>query len=327
MGKVSGGVHLGLSPRHPPGDPRGGDHRGPGGDGGAPLPGRGAPHRHPGQAPPSPPSPWGSPSRERPLVPGPRGDPPRHRRQRLAGRRGERGPDRGPWPGGAWAGRGVGYPLLALAVFGLFGAMFLRLTGKHLRRIRGYGASRQPLWRFFDRKGYGIMAAMMGGGLGLRYAGLVPEPFVAVFYTGLGCALALAGVCFLGGLFPGEESKRISRKGRRNTEHLPAPAGFAQARRGRGGAFSGHGKGGREALPLAHHGGVGIHAGDGGVILLLGEETVGQVGLLVFHEFLPGRRGVPRGGGPGRGQPSGGEGISALGGITARRRPPGRPPG
>lgn len=106
----------------------------------------------------------------------------------------------------AWRGlgrTGVGYPLLALAVFGLFGAMFLRLTGKHLRRIRGYGAGRQPLWRFFDRKGYGIMAAMMGGGLGLRYAGLVPEPFVAVFYTGLGCALALAGAAFWGAFFRG----------------------------------------------------------------------------------------------------------------------------
>lgn len=106
----------------------------------------------------------------------------------------------------AWRGlgrTGMGYPLLSLAVFGLFGAMFLRLTGKHLRRIRGYGASRQPLWRFFDRKGYGIMAAMMGGGLGLRYAGLVPEPFVAVFYTGLGCALALAGAAFWGAFFRG----------------------------------------------------------------------------------------------------------------------------
>ena len=47
------------------------------------------------------------------------------------------------------------------------------------------------------------MAAMMGGGLGLRYAGLVPEPFVAVFYTGLGCALALAGAAFWGAFFRG----------------------------------------------------------------------------------------------------------------------------
>ena len=33
------------------------------------------------------------------------------------------------------------------------------------------------------------MAVMMGGGIGLRMAGLVPDWFVAFFYTGLGvCA-------------------------------------------------------------------------------------------------------------------------------------------
>lgn len=38
------------------------------------------------------------------------------------------------------------------------------------------------------------MAFMMGGGIWLRSSGLVPNPFIAVFYTGLG--LALAGVMF-----------------------------------------------------------------------------------------------------------------------------------
>lgn len=37
---------------------------------------------------------------------------------------------------------------------------------------------------------------MMGGGIWLRFSGLVPEVFIAVFYTGLGCALAGAGVLF-----------------------------------------------------------------------------------------------------------------------------------
>ena len=36
----------------------------------------------------------------------------------------------------------------------------------------------------------------MGGGIWLHYSGLVPEVFIAVFYTGLGCALAGAGVLF-----------------------------------------------------------------------------------------------------------------------------------
>lgn len=36
----------------------------------------------------------------------------------------------------------------------------------------------------------------MSGGIGLRAAGIFPDIFVAFFYSGLGCALALAGVMF-----------------------------------------------------------------------------------------------------------------------------------
>ena len=40
------------------------------------------------------------------------------------------------------------------------------------------------------------MAVIMGGGIWLRSSGLAPEVFIAVFYTGPGCALALAGFLF-----------------------------------------------------------------------------------------------------------------------------------
>ena len=36
----------------------------------------------------------------------------------------------------------------------------------------------------------------MTGGIGLRFSGLAPELFIAVFYTGLGAALVLAGLLF-----------------------------------------------------------------------------------------------------------------------------------
>lgn len=41
------------------------------------------------------------------------------------------------------------------------------------------------------------MACMMGGGIGLRAAGIFPDTCIAFFYTGLGCALASAGILFL----------------------------------------------------------------------------------------------------------------------------------
>lgn len=82
-------------------------------------------------------------------------------------------------------------------VFMAFHPMFSKLVGKHADRIRGYGDNRMHVLRFFDVKGYVIMAIMMGGGIALRNFGIVPGWFVAFFYTGLGCALALAGVGFL----------------------------------------------------------------------------------------------------------------------------------
>lgn len=86
--------------------------------------------------------------------------------------------------------------LLSLMVFCAFGMMFFKMSMKHTRRIKGYQEAFRPVWHFFDLKAYLIMAFMMGGGIWLRSSGLVPDVFIAVFYTGLGCALALAGVLF-----------------------------------------------------------------------------------------------------------------------------------
>ena len=86
--------------------------------------------------------------------------------------------------------------LLSMIIFLLFGAMFFKMSQKHTRRILGYEDYR-PFWHFFDIKAYLIMACMMGGGIGFRAAGMFPDIFVAFFYSGLGCALALAGVLFV----------------------------------------------------------------------------------------------------------------------------------
>ena len=86
--------------------------------------------------------------------------------------------------------------LLSMIIFLLFGTMFFKMSQKHTRRILGYEDYR-PFWHFFDIKAYLIMACMMGGGIGFRAAGIFPDIFVAFFYSGLGCALALAGVLFV----------------------------------------------------------------------------------------------------------------------------------
>ena len=85
--------------------------------------------------------------------------------------------------------------VLSAVVFVLFGRMFFKMSKKHTKRIIGY-EEYLPFWHFFDVKAYLMMACMMSGGIGFRAAGIFPDIFVAFFYSGLGCALALAGVLF-----------------------------------------------------------------------------------------------------------------------------------
>lgn len=83
----------------------------------------------------------------------------------------------------------------SLIVFVLFKErIFTPLVHRHLRRIGGLETPR--LHQFFDRRSFFIMAGMIGLGVGLRLSGLVPVGFIAFFYSGLGAALAYAGLAF-----------------------------------------------------------------------------------------------------------------------------------
>lgn len=88
--------------------------------------------------------------------------------------------------------------LLSTAVFVVFQCMvFQKLVRKHTQRITGYEEDQQFILKFFDVKSFCIMAFMMTFGIALRHTGWCPEVFIAVFYTGLGCSLCLAGILFL----------------------------------------------------------------------------------------------------------------------------------
>ncbi len=83
---------------------------------------------------------------------------------------------------------------LVFAVFQKF--IFGKLVKKHTARMNAYRDERQFFLKFFDRKAFAIMAVMMTGGILLRTSGFAPERFIAVFYTGLGASLLLAGLLF-----------------------------------------------------------------------------------------------------------------------------------
>lgn len=87
--------------------------------------------------------------------------------------------------------------LLSIIVFSLFQYfIFGHLVKKHTKRIRNYTDEKLFFLKFFDIKSFIIMAVMMGGGIYLRVSSLAPDIFIAVFYTGLGASLLLAGILF-----------------------------------------------------------------------------------------------------------------------------------
>ena len=63
-------------------------------------------------------------------------------------------------------------------------------------RIISYEEERQLFIKFFDIQAFCIMAFMMSAGISLRVFHLVPDVFIAVFYSGLGGALFCAGILF-----------------------------------------------------------------------------------------------------------------------------------
>ena len=88
--------------------------------------------------------------------------------------------------------------LLSIAVYATFQLfIFGKMVQKHTNRILNYEEERQNFFRFFDTRSYLIMAFMMTLGIGLRVSGVVPNTFIAFFYTGLGASLLTAGVLFV----------------------------------------------------------------------------------------------------------------------------------
>ncbi len=89
-------------------------------------------------------------------------------------------------------------PLAAAIFLAFYLFVFSRLVRKHTGRIRARAEDRLPFWHFFNASSWAVMAVMMGGGIALRLSHLMPDWMIAFFYSGLGVALFLCGVRFLG---------------------------------------------------------------------------------------------------------------------------------
>lgn len=74
--------------------------------------------------------------------------------------------------------------------------IFKKLVFKHTNRIKEFKEEFQFFLNFFDKKSFIIMASMITLGVLIRTLHLAPDVFIAVFYSGLGSALFLAGILF-----------------------------------------------------------------------------------------------------------------------------------
>ena len=90
------------------------------------------------------------------------------------------------------------YPLAVAIFLAFYTFVFSRLVRKHAGRIRARPEERLPVWNFFNASSWAVMAVMMGGGMALRLSHLMPDWTIAFFYSGLGVALLLCGIRFLG---------------------------------------------------------------------------------------------------------------------------------
>ena len=89
-------------------------------------------------------------------------------------------------------------PLAAAVFLAFYYLVFSPLVRRHTRRIRARTEDRLPFWHLFNASSWVVMAVMMGGGMSLRLSQLVPDWAIAFFYSGLGVALFLCGVRFIG---------------------------------------------------------------------------------------------------------------------------------
>jgi len=90
------------------------------------------------------------------------------------------------------------FPLAALIFVAFYFLVFSPLVRKHTDRIRASPEERLPFWDYFNPSSWAVMAVMMGGGMALRLSHAMPDWMIAFFYSGLGVALFLCGIRFLG---------------------------------------------------------------------------------------------------------------------------------
>jgi hypothetical protein len=87
--------------------------------------------------------------------------------------------------------------------------MFIRISAKHIHRIKNLEKKRQPFYSFFNLRSYIMMASMITLGVTLRTTGIVPMVYMSVFYVVMGTPLLLSALRFMLHYFPFRKDQNI----------------------------------------------------------------------------------------------------------------------
>lgn len=87
--------------------------------------------------------------------------------------------------------------------------MFIRISAKHIHRIKNLEKKRQPFYSFFNLRSYIMMASMITLGVTLRTTGIVPMVYMSVFYVVMGTPLLLSAFRFMLHYFPFRKDQNI----------------------------------------------------------------------------------------------------------------------
>jgi len=94
--------------------------------------------------------------------------------------------------------------LLALAFYFL---SFSKLAGRNVGRIEQIGSEKTGLFAFQAWKSYPLIVFMIALGITLRHYTLIPKPFLAIVYMGVGGGLFLSSLRYYGHLWNGRTTK------------------------------------------------------------------------------------------------------------------------
>jgi hypothetical protein len=119
--------------------------------------------------------------------------------------------------GGILGGRGLyhvirycSWPVLRIVIataLGVvfYGILFARISGKHIRRIRGLNIPYPCAFSFFNLRSYLMMGIMITGGILLRHFEIIPHEILFTFYITMGVPLLMSASRFFYFRFMGKE--------------------------------------------------------------------------------------------------------------------------